>query len=396
MHEYTYACYVTNLILTIHASVTKMKGSRNFLLASWLFGFANNISSPLIGLYIYINSSLFYTLNFLLMTSLSLLIGYVIVGYLSNRWRSAITYYRAGISLYILFYITLLLLNKETPKFVDLVSAIYGLAQGFYWFGWDVLFYNTPSKLSFFNRSAYLGFISGILTPGIYGSILTIFENKGYEVLFVLTASLMVFASLMVEDLSVKCELFDIRRSWSVIRLNSNYRYTMTSLALISGVNYILSNLNTILAYDVAKTYFNFMLLNYMLSGVSLVSVFVIRDKLIHKTRPYKIVMIASSVLAVSEALIFISPIIYLIGFNMTSPLIYPIIDVINWNNMDKEYLTLYLVNRQYFLNIGRITASLLEIFLASLTIEEEIIPLLPIVIIASLLFMRIRQSNLD
>jgi YQGE family putative transporter len=363
---------------------------KNFLLASWLFGLGNSFSSPLVGLYIYVNSSIFYTLDFLLINSSFILLGYLIVGYLSTIWKRSIVYYRLGIFLYVIFYIVLFLTNTNAFKVVNIIGALYGLAQGFYWSGWDILFYNTPKKLNFFNKSAYLGLITSIVSPGVYGSILSIFHNNGYEILFVLTSLFLLFSVLLAENVEVRSFKFDIKKAVSVFNENKIYKNSMTSLAIISGVNYILGNLNTILIYSIAKTYFNFMIINYILTGFSVFSVYVLRDKLVNKIKPYKLVLFGSLIIGISSLLIFLGfPLFYLVSFNVASPLIYPVIDVFNWNNMDRRFLTSYLVNRQIFLNLGRILSSVSEIFLANLAINEEIIPLLPVVVVASILFAR-------
>ncbi len=363
---------------------------KNFLLASWLFGLGNSFSSPLVGLYIYVNSSIFYTLDFLLINSSFILLGYLIVGYLSTIWKRSIVYYRLGIFLYVIFYIVLFLTNTNAFKVVNIIGALYGLAQGFYWSGWDILFYNTPKKLNFFNKSAYLGLITSIVSPGVYGSILSIFHNNGYEILFVLTSLFLLFSVLLAENVEVRSFKFDIKKAVSVFNENKIYKNSMTSLAIISGVNYILGNLNTILIYSMAKTYFNFMIISYILTGFSVFSVYVLRDKLVNKIKPYKLVLFGSLIIGTSSLLIFLGfPLFYLVSFNVASPLIYPVIDVFNWNNMDRRFLTSYLVNRQIFLNLGRILSSVSEIFLANLAINEEIIPLLPVVVVASILFAR-------
>jgi len=363
---------------------------KNFLIASWLFGLGNSFSAPLIGLYIYINSSIFYTLDFLMINSLFILIGYMAVGYLTTIWKKSIIYYRLGIFLYIVFYITLFIISVNAPKVIDFIGALYGIAQGFYWSGWDILFYNTPKKLNFFNKSAYLGFITSVVAPGVYGSLLSIFHGNGYEILFAITSFFLLLSVLLVENIEVDSFKFDIRKSISVFNENKIYKNSMTSLAIISGVNYILGNLNTILIYSIAKTYFNFMIINYLMTALSIFSIYILRDRLVNRIKPYKLVLTGSIIIGISSLFIISGvPLIYLASFNIASPLIYPVIDVFNWNNMDRRFLTSYLVNRQIFLNLGRILSSVTEIFLANLSTGEEIIPLLPVVVIASLIFAR-------
>ena len=361
---------------------------KNFLFASWLFGLGNSFSAPLLGLYIYVNSSIFYTLKFLLITSLFILIGYLTVGYLVTLWNRAITYVRIGIGLYIAFYLLLLSLGKEATSYITFISMLYGLAQGFYWCGWDVVFYHTPNKLKFFNNSTYLSLITSLVSPAVYGSVLTLFHNSGYGILFILTSVFLILTFLLMED--VRIEVRSSIKSLLVIKEDNVYRVTMIALTIVGGVNYVLGSLNTILVYNVSRSYLTFTLINYVLTILSVLSVFVLRDKLINRIRPYKLVLLSSFALSLSGISLFLHfPLIYLVTFYITSPLIYPIIDVYNWNNMDRRFLMDYLINRQIMLNTGRMLSSLLEVMIASSYVSDEITMLLPFVVIASLIFAR-------
>ena len=359
---------------------------KNFLLASWLFGFGNSLSAPLLGLYIYVNSSIVYTLKFVLVTSLFILIGYLTVGYLVSIWNSAITYIKIGIGLFIAFYLLLLTLGNEVSHYVSFMGMLYGLAQGFYWCGWDIVFYYTPNKLKFFNNSTYLSLITSLVSPAVYGSILTIFRNSGYEILFAFTSAFLVLTFLLMDSVRVTAKS-NVTRSITVIKDDKVYRVTMSALTLAGGANYVLGNLNPILIYNVSKSYLNFTLINYGLSILSVISVFILRDRLINKIKPHRLVLLSSLALLLSGASLFFYPIIYLVTFYTTSPLIYPIIDIYNWNNMNRNFLMDYLINRQILLNAGRMTFSLLEIAILSPYVGGEIAVMLPFVSIASLIF---------
>lgn len=333
-------------------------------------------------------------LKFLLISSIFILLGYILVGYLTTFWKEALTYYKLGILLFISFYILMFILNVEAYRFISFLGILYGLAQGFYWSGWDIIFYNIPHKLKFFNKSAYLGFFTNLVSPAVYGSILTIFHNNGYGILFLLTASTLLLSAILAENVKVSSFKFNIRRSISVFNENKTYRYTMTALAIVSGVNYILTNVNTIIIYKIATNYLNFAIINYSMSVITLISIYVIRDKLSSVLKPYNMVLSSSLLLGISSVSLIVGfPLFYLITFGLTSPLIYPIIDVYNWNNMDRRFLTEYLVNRQIFLNSGRIISSLSEVILSQIS-GYEILPLIPLIIAASIIFARYNSKE--
>ena len=365
---------------------------KSFLIASWLFSFGNSISSPLISLYIYVTSSITYTFHFLIINLAFLLFSYFLAGYLTNFRNDASLYYKLGIALYVAFYITLLLLNVNTYKFVSYVAALYGIAQGFYWFGWDILFYNIPKKLNFINRWAYLGYINTLLSPAIYGTILSLFQEKGYLFLFLITSVILFIAMMMMENANVS-GTFNLKDSFAVIVRNKNYRFTTVSLSLVSGYNYIMSNLIPILLYRIVnKDYFYFAISNYLLGLLSLLSIYFGRSKLLvtGKMKPFSIVVLSVIALSLSSFSLFFYPLIFLVSYYIFSPLIYPIIDVYNWNNMERKSLSSYLINRQIFLNISRISSTILVSFF---TISEGTVLLIPVLVAALVLFSRSKSG---
>ncbi|ARM75462.1 MFS transporter [Acidianus manzaensis] len=361
---------------------------KNFLIASWIFGLANSFSSPLLSLYIYVTSSIYYSLSFILFTSVFILLGYIFVGYITNIYRKILTFYKIGIGLYIVFYLTLLLLNINAFHYTLFLGMLYGIAQGCYWFAWDVIFYKIPEKMSFFNKSSYLGFISSIVSPLVYGGILSIFHQFGYGILFSITSITLIFVVLLVENTNIDNK-FNLKRSFKIFNENKSYKYTMTSLTIVSGVNYVLSNLNTIFIYQIARSYTNFAIITYILTGISLLSIYIIRQRLIDRVNKFKLVFTSSLAITIASISVFFFPLIYLVTFYVTSPLIYPVIDVYNWSNMDRSLLTNFLVNRQIFLNSGRIFFSLIEVLIGNSLLPEQIFPILPGLIVASIIFSR-------
>jgi len=365
---------------------------KSLLIASWIFGFGNSISSPLISLYIYVTSSIFYTFHFLIINSAFLLLSYFIAGYLTNFKNNASLYYRTGISLYVVFYITLLLLNVNTFKFVDVVGALYGIAQGFYWFGWDILFYNTPKKLNFINKSAYLGYITSLLSPAIYGTFLSLFRKEGYIFLFMLSSIILLIAMSMMENANI-AGTFNLKDSLTVITENKTYKHTMISLSLVSGYNYVVSSLIPILLYEiVSKNYLYFSVSNYCLGLLSLLSVYFIRNKLLGKgkIKPFSVVLLSAILLSLSSFSLFFYPLIFLVSYYLFSPLIYPVIDVYNWNNMERNMLSPYLINRQIFLNVSRVSSTVIVSFF---DVADGIVFLIPVLVVASVLFLKSKSG---
>ncbi|GGP19565.1 hypothetical protein GCM10007981_03760 [Thermocladium modestius] len=370
--------------------------NNRFLLASWLFGFGNSISSPLIALFIYVSSTIYYSLIFLVLNSFFILVGYLMVGFISSRIKESMIYYRIGISLYVLFYLLLAILNKSAFEFVYELAAVYGIAQGFYWAGWDIIFFNTDNKLKFFNRSAYLGVISSIASPAIYGAILSLLRGYGYVVLFMASTAILTSILFVVKNVPFTSEKFDMNKAIKMHVVDKSYGLSTIALSLIAGANYILGNINSIILYKYAQgDYTTFSIINYSLSIVSMLSVYIVRDKLVKKLNPVRLPMLAALALAISIPFMWVSPLIYLYSFSLTSPLIYPIIDVFTWNYMKRDKMIYYLVNRQIFLNTTRILSSLTELYLMSIMVGSTVVlPILPLILMGVFLFIRLKPRK--
>ncbi len=306
------------------------------------------------------------------------------VGFISSRIKESMIYYRIGISLYVLFYLLLAILNKSAFEFVYELAAVYGIAQGFYWAGWDIIFFNTDNKLKFFNRSAYLGVISSIASPAIYGAILSLLRGYGYVVLFMASTAILTSILFVVKNVPFTSEKFDMNKAIKMHVVDKSYGLSTIALSLIAGgANYILGNINSIILYKYAQgDYTTFSIINYSLSIVSMLSVYIVRDKLVKKLNPVRLPMLAALALAISIPFMWVSPLIYLYSFSLTSPLIYPIIDVFTWNYMKRDKMIYYLVNRQIFLNTTRILSSLTELYLMSIMVGSTVVlPILPLIL---------------
>ncbi|NON61212.1 hypothetical protein [Acidianus sp. RZ1] len=367
---------------------------RSLLLSSWVYGFGMSLSSSVLGLYLYVNSSLYSSLLFLLFNSISIFFTYIMVGFLSSKVKDALTYYRLGIATTILFYFILIYLGHRTFLFIPYLGTLYGFAQGLYWSGWDIIFYyRTNKKLQFFNRSAYLGAITTLAGPAIVGSILTFLGNSGYVILFILSTSILLLTLVLVESAHLPSTNFDLKNSLRKHIQDSAYGRMLISLTLVAGFNYIAGYVNPIILFSLFKNYEDFSIVNYFLSTISLISVY-LRGKLA-KLYPTRIYFIASVFILYSSIMMFFdfrTALLYLFSYSVLSPLIYPLIDVDVWDLMNGMRLMEYLVNRQIFLNSSRITFSMITYVAASsLEPTELIVIVAPLLLTSALIYKKFR-----
>jgi YQGE family putative transporter len=129
----------------------------------------------------------------------------------SGRLRSTASLYRPGLALLAAFYFTLLALGPRAHSFVPPLAALYGVASGLYWSGWDIAYYEFISdRLTFFNRLSYLGFASSLALPAIYGGVLAALKSSGYYVLFASSAVGLAAASALMPSLRPSLGSFSV------------------------------------------------------------------------------------------------------------------------------------------------------------------------------------------
>lgn len=338
------------------------RGSR-LLWASWTFSVANGLSSPVLGLYLFTGGSMEVSVEFYIVSAAFILATYIAVGMSSGRLRSTASLYRPGLALLAAFYFTLLALGPRAHSCVPPLAALYGVASGLYWSGWDIAYYEFISdRLTFFNRLSYLGFASSLALPAIYGGVLAALRSSGYYVLFASSAVGLAVASALMPSLRPSLGSFSVLHMASLPARDRRYGGLVTALSMLFGYGYSTSYVNPILTYVYfGDSYSRFAEFNYALNvlGVAVVRA---RRWMASRLGAGNLVLYSSAALmasAAATAVTWRAAPAYLVASSFMGQMV-TFVDVETWNSMRHDRFAEYMTNRHLMLNTGRVTASLL------------------------------------
>ena len=327
------------------------------LVASWTFSVANGFSAPVLGLYLFTQSSLIVSAEFYLVNAASILATYIAVGEMSGRIKSTSSLYRPGLALLAAFYALLIALGDLAARLFLPLAVLYGVAQGLYWSGWDIAYYEFISdRLTFFNRLAYLGFVSSLVVPAVYGAALAELGQRGYVLLFGLSTAGLAAASYMMPGMRPSLGRFSIKGMVTLTARDREYGGLVVPLSLLFGYGYSTSYINSVLTYTYfGRSYRSFAVFNYAMSVLAVIVVRLRRrlSELLGKRRLLlgtSLVMMAASAGAAVDRLAIPA---YLVTSTVFSQLV-TFVDVDTWNSMKREDFAEYMTNRHLMLNSGR------------------------------------------
>ncbi|POB09829.1 MFS transporter [Sulfobacillus sp. hq2] len=131
--------------------------------------------------------------------------------------------YRWGLFLTMAFYGLLLLLSHHAGHMILTLGIIYGIAQGSYWFGFNLMTFDTidkDSRMHFFGMSGAINSIAGVAAPLFSGFIISTFSGLG-GYLIVFAAALALYAAALIVSSGVPMgppmHLQPVTDSWRVV-----------------------------------------------------------------------------------------------------------------------------------------------------------------------------------
>ena len=108
---------------------------------------------------------------------------------------------RLGIGVSAFFYLLVLMLQKKAVDYVVPLGAVQGIAAGFFWLAFNVVYFEItdPDNRDKFNGwSGLLGSGAGMIAPWVSGLIITHMEDtSGYRVIFTLSLTVFVIANVL-------------------------------------------------------------------------------------------------------------------------------------------------------------------------------------------------------
>lgn len=309
---------------------------------------------------------------------------------------------RLGVVFLSIFFLSVLIIAENAAKYNFLLGGLLGIGYGFYWLAFNVLTFEItePETRDFFN--GVLGILQsfgGMIGPLVAGIIISkMTENIGYTVIFGLSFLLFISA--------VACSFFLKRRQaegdFYFIKVlkekdnNENWRKILQAHIFQGLREGIFLFVITIWVFLITKSEFSLGMFNLFLSGFSFI-VYFFATKFI-KPEKRKTAILYGSVILYGSLFIILFKINYnlLILYAISVGIAYPIInvpyasltyDVIGQAKFAKKLRVEYMVVREVFVNIGRVTSIVTFLLAISLFSSDYVIPLLLVVFGAAHLF---------
>ncbi|MFS0672823.1 MFS transporter [Ornithinibacillus sp. 179-J 7C1 HS] len=302
---------------------------------------------------------------------------------------------RLGVIFLSLFFLMVLIIGDKAAYFNFLLGSLLGIGYGFYWLAFNVLTFEItePETRDLFN--GFLGVLQslgGMVGPFSAGFIISKMPaNIGYSTIF--TTSFILFIC------AVACSFFLKRRPAEGVYLfarvvaerknNRNWNRILNAHIFQGLREGIFLFVITIWVYIVTQSELALGMFNLYFSGFSFVFYF-LATKFIKPSKRKKAILLGSLMLFLALfIIIFHASYATLIIYGIIIGIAYPIVnvpylsmtfDVIGKAWKAGELRIEYIVVRELFSNIGRVTSIITFIISISLFDSEKIIPILLII----------------
>ncbi|MFY0757562.1 MFS transporter [Metabacillus dongyingensis] len=366
------------------------------LIIGGLYSLGIALSNAFVNVYLWKQSGSFLDLG---IYNLSIAIMQPVTFVIAGRWAKKIDrviVFRLGVAFLAVFYLSVLLIGNDAANNIILLGGLLGIGSGFYWLSFNVLTFEItePETRDFFN--GFLGIMSssaGMIGPIVAGFVISRFAGDiGYKSIF--SISLGLFFCAVILSLFLKRRhahgrylLLDVLKER---KRNVNWRM-ITNAHFFQGIRegtfiFVIGVLVFI------TTGSEFALGKYGLINSAVAFIFYyLATRLITKKMRKKSILIGGILLYAS---------IFLLLFDLTYPklIMYAIVIAIAYPMLLVPYISLtydvigrswnaaearieYIVVRELFLNLGRITSILLFILAVTFFDEKQSIPILLAVI---------------
>ncbi|MDX8291166.1 MFS transporter [Metabacillus indicus] len=370
------------------------------------------LSNAFVNVYLWKQSGSFLDLG---IYNLTIVILQPITFIIAGRWAKKIDrviVFRLGVAFLAVFYLSVLLIGDRAADNLILLGGLLGIGSGFYWLSFNVLTFEItePETRDFFN--GFLGVMTssaGMIGPIVAGFVISrLAGDTGYKTIFSL--SLALFFCAVILSLFLKRRhangrflLMDVLKER---KRNMNWRMITNAhffQGLREGTFIFVIGVLVFITTGSELALGKYGLIN---SAVAFVFYYLATRMITKKMRKKFIlaggILLYASIFLLLFDLTYTKLIIYAISIAVAYPLLLvPYIsltyDVIgrSWNAGEARIE--YIVVRELFLNMGRITSILLFILSVTLFDEKQSIPFLLAVIGAghSCIYFFIRKVSL-
>lgn len=382
----------------------KGKSLKRLIIITALFSAGSGLSDVFVNIYIWrVKSDFMLIAKYLLACYLVVPFTFYLCGYLGTK-IDRVKIYMAGMFFFILFYLTVLWLNKNIINHLIEIGVIKGIAMGLYWFGYHILTYDytgSHNRDKFYGTVSVLGGLSAMLSPLLSGFTTEFLPGfRGYYTVFAVTGVLFTAAIILAKPLKAALITKPYKVEDLIFTKNKKWGRTMLAYFFISGRDSISMFLIAILVVNETGSEFTFGKLAFLTSLLAIASAYLVG----RHSKPG----VRSSYVLAGGVLHFFSAFLLIYSINIQTLIIYGILtavadhlvkiplsahamDLISLDANAHERKMEYLVARDFPIAAGRILTLLLFIILikhldtAAIKIIVMLLSLLPFAVYFSL-----------
>ncbi len=345
----------------------------------------------------------------------------VLTFYLAGKWvkeRNKMNSLRLGVAASGGFYLAVLLLGKQAVDYVIALGALQGMAFGFFWLAFNVVYFEItgPDDRDRFNGwSGLIGSVCNMIGPWISGLLIARASggSEGYRLVF--SISLAVFIMAAIFSFFLKKRQADDRYDWSysvktLRQPGSMWRKAFAGLAAQGVREGVFAFIISVLIFVATKSESKIGTFSLISSIVSLISYWWIGRLM--KPRVRSRLMLAGAVFMIAAILPFFWQVNYftLLIFGIVAGAAFPlyiipitssVFDLIGQDEESARHRVEHVITRELGLNTGRICGTVAFIIVVSWRETVTVMNMLLLVVGSSPLlawwFMRtVIRSRLD
>lgn len=351
-----------------------------------LYSLSVALSNTFVNIYLWKQSGKFLDLG---IYNLSIVILQPLTFILAGRWAKKVDrviVLRIGVIFLALFYLTVLIIGENASHFLILLGSLLGIGYGFYWLAFNVLTFEItePETRDFFNGFlGILGSTGGMVGPIAAGFIISRLTGfTGYSIIFGISLALFSLAVFMSFSLKRRpaSGKYMFTRIIQERKNNKNWRLITNAnffQGLREGTFVFIISVFVFLSTGSELALGTFGLIN---SGISFIAYY-LASRFIKKNYRKKSILIGGCMLYLAIFLIvFDVTFIKLLIYASIIAIAYPILlvpymsmtyDIIGSGWKAAEMRIEYIVVRELFLNLGRMT-SIISFLIAVIFFDEK------------------------
>ncbi len=307
--------------------------------------------------------SIYYIFSYLILAISS----FIVAALIKNKFK--IGMFRIGVILNFAYIISIILLKENLVNHLGIISLMYGISAGAYWFPYNLFLINkidNQDRTEYTVKSKIVSSIIAISCPVLLGSLITI-TNYELTALIILFVSLVqIFLSfLLTPEKESDFSKFHLIKTWKKLKNNEQIRkiYLVEFFIGMNVSDGSLGVLMTILIFNSFKTNLNLGVITSLTTILSIIALRIYGK--IYKNKNDKNIIILSSVLPIITVLIMliyqnnITLILYNICYVLFTSLLsltrdIRLLNISNSKIVNKDNQCEFVSIRECILNLGR------------------------------------------